>query len=220
MDERIQINLNEFDAAIFDMDGTMINNMNYHKKAWMEFARRYGLDLTEEEFHGKFSGKKNDQIFQMVFNKELTKEEIFNYTEEKEGIYRELYAPEIKEVPGLFEALRVLMDNNKKLAIATTASRKNREFGLRALRLTETFPVILGDEDVTKGKPDPEIYLETAKRLGVEPARCLVFEDTPSGVQAGKNAGMTVIGIMTTHSKEELNAADYWVNDFTPVKFT
>ncbi len=219
MDELTILNLSDFDAIIFDMDGTMINNMVYHKKAWMEFAKRHGLELTEEEFKEKFSGKKNDKIFEMIFNKDLSDEEIVSYTEEKEGIYRELYASDIKEVAGLFETLQVLKAQNKKLAIATTAPRKNREFGLEALHLGGTFPVILGDEDVTKGKPDPEIYLETAKRLGVDPSRCLVFEDTPPGVASGKNAGMTVVGIMTTHSEEDLHLADYWVKDFTSLNF-
>lgn len=219
MDDTIYINLKDFEAVIFDMDGTMINNMLYHKKAWMEFAKRHGLTLTEEEFREKFSGKKNDKIFAMIFQKDLTSDEITTYTEEKEGIYRELYAPDIKEVSGLFDVLELLKSHNKKLAIATTAPRKNREFGLEALHLTDTFPVILGDEDTTKGKPDPEIYLETAKRLAVEPNKCLVFEDTPPGVQAGKSAGMTVIGILTTHSKEDLSEADYCIKDFTGVKF-
>lgn len=219
MDKEVQIKLDKFDAAIFDMDGTMINNMLYHKKAWMEFAKRHGLEITEKEFKEKFSGKKNDKLFEMIFNKKLTEEEQRTYAEEKEGIYRELYVPHIKEVPGLFEILQVLKKNRKKLAIATTAPEKNRVFGLKALNLTGTFPIILGDEHVSKGKPDPEIYLETAKKLNVEPSRCLVFEDTPPGVQAGKNAGMTVIGIMTTHSKEENNMADYLVNDFGQVQF-
>ena len=220
MDNLLHIKLNDFDAAIFDMDGTMINNMLYHQEAWIEFAKRHGLgELTEEEFKEKFAGRKNDQLVQMIFNKELSADEILMYSEEKEGLYRELYRSYIKEVAGLSEILHLLKVNNKKLAIATTAPKKNREFGLEALKIVDTFSVILGDEDVTKGKPDPEIYLETAKRLGVETSRCLVFEDTPSGVGAGKNARMTVIGIMTTHSAKDLKEADFHVKDFTYIKF-
>src|SRR6185503_15626907 len=100
MNSKVQIKFEDFDAVIFDMDGTMINNMIYHKKAWMEFAKRHGLHISEEEFKEKISGKKNDKIFQMIFNKDITPDEIDSFTEEKEGIYRELYAPHINEVHG------------------------------------------------------------------------------------------------------------------------
>lgn len=219
MDNKIQITLADFDAVIFDMDGTMINNMNYHKKAWMEFAKRQGKNFSEAEFKENFSGKKNDKIFEMIFNKELTHEEIAEYTEEKEGIYRVLYEPDILEVPGLTNIINILHANHKKLAIATTAPKKNRDFGLSALQLSDSFEVILGDEHVTKGKPDPEIYSKTAKQLDVDERRCIVFEDSPPGVAAGKNAHMTVIGIVTTHTKEDLKDADYCVSDFTKLTF-
>lgn len=214
----IQLSTNKYKAVIFDMDGTMINNMPYHKKAWKEFFNKHGLSFTDEVFSKKISGKKNDQIFEFVFERKLTPEELEKYTEEKEALYRELYKPEIQEIRGLTELIRQLHNKNIKIAIATTAPEKNRTFGLEALHLTQTFDVILGDEHVTHGKPDPEIYLETAKRLRIDPASCLVFEDSPPGVNAGKNAGMTVVGIVTSHSKDELQRADYIINDFTEIE--
>ena len=148
------------------------------------------------------------------------KEEINSHAEKKEQLYRELYAPHIQEVRGLTEILQLLKSHNKKIAIATTAPKKNRDFGLEALGMSDIFSVVLGEEDITRGKPHPEIYLETAKRLGVTPDRCLVFEDSPPGVASGKSAGMTVVGLLTTHSEEELKDANYQVRDFTAVKFT
>lgn len=219
MDNKVEIKFAEFDAAIFDMDGTMINNMEYHKKAWKEFAKRHGLDLTDEEFKEKLSGKKNDQIFNMIFNKELTTEEIAQYTDEKESVYRELYAADIEPVPGLHDVLTTLQSAGKKLAVATTAPKDNRDFGFKALGLENTFSVILGDEHVTKGKPHPEIYLEAAKMLGIDPSRCIVFEDSPPGIQSGKEAGMKVISILTTHTEEDNKNADYFVKDFTQLTF-
>ena len=133
----------------------------------------------------------------------------------KEELYQKLYAPDIEEVPGLKELLRQLRARNLKLAIATTAPEMNRSFGLRALGLTDAFDAILGDEHATHGKPHPDIYLKTAKRLNVDPAHCLVFEDTPVGVEAGKKAGMRVVGLLTTHSPQDLNEADLRVKDFT-----
>ncbi len=219
MNNKVDIKLSDFDAAIFDMDGTMINNMEYHKKAWKEFAKRHGLDLTDEEFKEKLSGKKNDQIFNIIFGEELTAEEIAQYTDEKESIYRELYAADIEPVPGLHDVLTTLQSAGKKLAVATTAPKDNRDFGFKALGLKNTFSVILGDEHVTKGKPHPEIYLEAAKMLGIDPNRCIVFEDSPPGIQSGKEAGMKVISILTTHTKEDNKNADYFVQDFRQLKF-
>jgi beta-phosphoglucomutase len=213
------LHFNDFDAVIFDMDGTMIDNMFYHKRAWMEFTGRHGIYPSEKEFKQKFSGLKNDKILEGIFNKKLTEQEVTSHAEKKEQLYRDLYAPHIQEVKGLTDILNTLKTHNKKVAVATTAPKKNRDFGLEALRMTDTFSVVLGEEDVIHSKPDPGIYLEAAKRLGVEPGRCLVFEDSPPGVTAGKAAGMKVIGILTTHSEEDLKDADYQIRDFTAISF-
>jgi beta-phosphoglucomutase len=210
----------DFKAAIFDMDGTMISNMAYHKKAWQEFLRRYGITLTEQEFKEKLSGKKNDQIFELVFGRRLSKDEELKYTEEKESLYRELFRPHIKEIAGLTRLIEALHTHGVKTAIATTAPAKNRDFALKEIGLEGKFEVILGDEHVTRGKPHPEIYLATAERLGVSPADCVVFEDSPPGIASGKSAGMTVIAILSSHSRGELEEADYTVNDFTDLNIT
>jgi len=217
--DTIQITLNDFDAAIFDMDGTMINNMAYHKKAWREFAKRHGFDVSDEEFREKISGKKNDQIYANILGNTITPDEIKKYTEEKEAIYRELYAADIEPIAGLHHVITALQKAGKKIAVATTAPKDNRDFGFKALGLENTFDAILGDEHVTNGKPHPEIYLKTAEQLGIDPARCLVFEDTPSGVASGKAAGMKVVGILTGYSEEDLREADFRVKDFTQLRF-
>lgn len=217
---KVTIPLTGIKAAIFDMDGTMIDNMAYHKKAWQEFLKRHGLTLSEEEFKHKISGKKNDQIFKIVFGKELDKESELRYTEEKEALYRELFKPDIKEIAGLGRLIEDLHNRGLKTAIATTAPAKNREFALRELRLENKFEVILGDEHVSQGKPHPEIYLSTAQKLGVKPGECLVFEDSPPGIASGKSAGMIVVGILSSHSADELKDADYIVDDFTGIEFS
>ena len=215
---QVKIPLEAFRAAIFDMDGTMINNMLYHQRAWQKFLERHDTTFTEEEFKHKISGKKNDQIFELVFGDKPSPDDLLAYTEEKEAIYRELYEPEIKEVAGLSDLINQFEEKNIRIAIATTAPKKNRDFALVSLGLEGKFEVILGDEHVTHGKPDPEIYLSTAKELGVAPKECIVFEDSPPGVKAGKNAGMAVVGILTTHSAHELAEADYFVNDFSELR--
>lgn len=202
-------------AAIFDVDGTMIINMAYHKKAWQEYLQSHGINLSEEEFRQKISGKKNDQIFELVFGRKLTPEEVQEYSEEKEALYRQLYEQDIQEVAGLTQLIRRLHEHTIHTAIATTAPAKNREFALKALRLEGKFDVILGDEHVKQGKPDPEIYLSAARELSLKPEECIVFEDSPPGVASGKNAGMLVVGVLTSHSIDELSDADYYINDFT-----
>jgi len=215
---KIQLDITGIEAAIFDMNGTMIDDMGFHKKAWIEFCKSYGVDLTEEEFKQKFSGKKNTDILPEILGRKLSSDEIKELSEEKETIYRQVYAPFIKEVPGFKDLIAKLKSKHLKVAIATTAIEPNRKFVLDALHLENEFDVILGDEDVTNGKPHPEIYLETAKKLNVDSSKCLVFEDTPPGVEAGKNAGMKVVGVLTTHTKEDLKNADYWITDFTEIQ--
>lgn len=214
------IPLTHFKAAIFDMDGTMINNMAYHQKAWQEFLKRHDITLTEDEFRHKISGKKNDQIFELVFGRKLNKVEELQYTEEKESLYRELFKPDIAEIAGLTKLIEILHAKGIKTAIATTAPAKNRNFALKELGLEGKFEVILGDEHVSRGKPHPEIYESTAQQLGVKPEECLVFEDSPPGVASGKSAGMTVIGILSSHAASELHDANYKVDDFTCLSFS
>jgi beta-phosphoglucomutase family hydrolase len=214
------IPVTRFKAAIFDMDGTMINNMAYHKKAWQAFLKKHGITLTEEEFRHKISGKKNDQIFELVFDRKLDKDEELRYTEEKESLYRELFKPDIAEIAGLTGLINQLHAKGIKTAIATTAPAKNRDFALKELGLEDKFEVILGDEHVSRGKPHPEIYELTAQKLGVKPQECLVFEDSPPGVAAGKAADMTVVGILSSHAQDELHDADYTVEDFTYIHLT
>ena len=209
------LDISRYKAAIFDMDGTMIRNMSHHKKAWQEFLRRYDIHLSDDEFQQRISGKKNDAIFEIVFGRSLSEDELTQYADEKESIYREVYKTDIKEVEGLTDFVAKLHRLGIKTAIATTAPKKNREFALDALGLADSFELILGDEHVSKGKPHPEIYLETAKLLGVDPGDCVVLEDSPPGVQSAKAAGMTVIALLTSHNLNELSEADYFVNNFT-----
>jgi beta-phosphoglucomutase family hydrolase len=214
---KVHIDIKKFKAAIFDMDGTMINNMSYHKIAWKEFLKQHNISFTEEEFNKNIVGKKNDQILAYVFGRKLTSKELKDYAEEKEALYRETYKPAIQEINGLSQLLDELRSKHIKLAIATTAPEKNRIFGLEALGLGGLFDVILGDEDVQHGKPDPEIYLRTAEELHVMPSACVAFEDSIAGVESAKSAGMTVIGILSTHTVDELVRADYVVKDFSEV---
>lgn len=214
------MNTKGIEAVIFDMDGTMIDNMSTHKKAWKEFCLRKSINLSDADFKEKISGFKNDQIFINLFGDNLSENQIAEYADVKESVYRELYKPKIKEVLGLTDIILKIKKLNIKLAIATTAPKANRDFVLRELHLENYFDVILGEEDVKKGKPDPEIYLKTAGLLGVIPGECLVFEDSPVGIKSSKSAGMKVIGLITSHSKEDLPEADLIVEDFSKLELS
>ncbi len=210
--------LQGIDAAIFDMDGTMVENDNYHKLAWIEFGKRNGLKLSEKDYNEKIKGRKNNDILPMLFNRDLSEAEIKQYAENKETIYREIYKKDIKEVNGLKDFISLLKSAGLKLALATTSYKPNRDFVLKAIGLSDVFDMILGDEDTTKGKPDPEIYIKTAEKLKIDPSKCIVFEDTNAGVEAAKKAGMKVIALLTSHTKEELENANHWIKDFTDLQ--
>ncbi len=216
MENIITLNLNNIKAAIFDMDGTMVDNGPFHKKAWKQFLQKHGLVFTEDIFRTQLFGKKNNESLNLLFGK-LTDKAIEIYAEEKEQIYRDLYKSHVKEVAGLSEFIQRLKKRGLKVAVATTAPKKNRDFVLKMLHLQNTFDVILGDENVLHGKPNPEIYLSTAKQLNIQPKNCAVFEDSSMGIKAGKNAGMTVVRIAINSAVEMPEIADYSVIDFTHI---
>src|ERR1700722_1896970 len=172
---RKKFNPLDIKAAIFDMDGTMIDNSAFHILAFKEFFRRHGKLMTDKEVKEKCIGKKNDQLFSQFFDKQLSKEEIKQFGDEKEAIYRELYASEIKEVAGLKDLLNKFLKKGIKLAIATTAPKENRQFALDNLVLAHFFTVIIGDEEIKHGKPHPEAYIKAAEKLRVNPNECIAF---------------------------------------------
>jgi beta-phosphoglucomutase family hydrolase len=219
MDKQI-LELKNIQAVIFDMDGTMVNNMTYHRKAWFEFCQEHKILLTAKDYKGKYTGSKNDEILQDMFKGRLTEEEIEKYSQEKEQKYRVLYTNNVREVAGLSDLINKLKTKQIKVAIATTAPRKNREFVLESLGLSQKFDLVVGDEGLKHGKPDPEIYLNTARLLNAKPSKCLVFEDSPRGVESAKKAGMKVVGVLTTRSAKDLNQADLLIKDFTNVELT
>lgn len=216
---KITIDLKNIKAAIFDMDGTMVDNSEYHKKAWKEFLKRKGVNLTDKEYNEKISGNNNPKILENIFGPIHTPEEIKIFGSQKEELYREMYAPHLKQVAGLNKIIKTLKKKGIKLGVATTSPALNRNFILDSLSLTKEFNVIMGDEHIINSKPHPEIYLRTANILKIKPAQCLVFEDSPTGVLSAKNAGMTIIGLLTYHTKKELNKADYIINDYTDLEF-
>jgi beta-phosphoglucomutase len=190
-------------AAVFDLDGTLVDNMTFHGDAWLRAARRLGSDATREQFERVWAGKKADEIF----GRTLAAEEVARLEEEKEADYRAHYGPRLAPMPGLLAFLDRLDAAGVRLAVATAAPRGNRELVLGGLDLLGRFEVVVGTEEVSRGKPAPDLFLAAARRLGVEGARCLAFEDAVNGVRAARAAGMKTVGVLTAEPPEALSAA-------------
>lgn len=205
-------------AVIFDMDGVIVNNYDYHFKAWMDFADRHNYELNEEIYKEQFNGKTNRDLFRMIFD-DPTDEEIEAYTEEKESLYRELYYDDLAAHTGLLDFLSSLKRNRIKIALATSAPTENVDWVLDNLQLRPWFDVIVDGSDVDNGKPDPEIYLTVCDRLEIDPKHCLVFEDSLAGLESGKEAGCMIVGVATSHEAWELQTyTDHVLHDFTEVR--
>ena len=203
-------------AIIFDMDGVIVDNHQYHLQSWLSFFERQGIQMTEAEYKEKVNGRVMHTILPQLLNRSLSPEEIRTLGEQKEIEYRELYRAAIQPMPGLIDFLEELRQKSIPRAIATSAPPANVEYTLTHTQLGSYFPVIVDDTMVTTGKPDPEVYLKSADQLNMPPEQCIVFEDAILGIQAGKRAGMPVVALATTHTREELEAteADYIVDNF------
>lgn len=203
-------------AVIFDMDGVIVDNHDYHHEAWMTFYQKYGLTVQGDV--SRFFGRTNTDILNSVFPDELTHKQLYEYAGEKEKLYRDLYEGNIEPADGLEVLLEKLRNAGHKLAIATSAPSGNVDFVLGNTNLHMYFDAIVDSSMITRGKPDPEIYLKAAQELGVEPKHCVVVEDSVSGIRAGKAAGMMVVAITSTNPKENLSEADIIIDHFNEFK--
>lgn len=206
-------------AVIFDMDGVICHTNPYHSLAFREFFALRDLAPTEEEFAQHMFGKSNSYILSHFFKRAVTGDEFVQMEQEKEGLFRKIYEPHIEPITGIVEFISDLHHNGVKLGVATSAPYANLELILTKVSIREKLGSILASEDVKKHKPDPEVYLKSAANLGVSPDQCLVFEDSFSGVSAALNAGMRVVGVLTSHTKEELPPCNFYINDYTGLSY-
>ena len=209
--------LHRFDtkAAIFDLDGTLIDNNSFHLRSWKKYLENMGRNISEQEYNANINGRTNRDVIQYIYERKMTEQEILKYSLEKEEVYREMYFPFIKPVAGLLKFLEILDEKKVPMAIATSGIQPNIDFMFENLPIKKYFKTVVNSSHISKGKPDPEIYLKTASILNVNPENCLVFEDAVVGINSAKSAGMKVIALATTHPREELTAADLVVNDFS-----
>lgn len=198
-------------AVIFDMDGVIVHTNPHHKIAIQQFCADHGIQLNELTFQHKIYGRTNRDWIANVFG-EITEEQRDAYAREKEALFRKIYTPE--PVTGLIKFLDLLVTHNIPRAIATSAPPENVDFIFDKTGIRKYFETILDERMVTLGKPNPEIYLKTAKALGFPNHKCIVIEDSLSGITAARKSGSKVIGITTTHTPEELAETNLVIHDF------
>ena len=193
-------------AYIFDMDGTLTDNMHFHHQAWMKFIEIKKLGIDAESFERDYHKGTLIEVMARFFPQLTTEKELREVGNEKEALYRNTYGHLLQPLKGLHPFLDALRAKNTPLGLATMGDQNNLEMTLQQLKITSYFHSTTGGDQVKKGKPHPEIFLTAAKKLGVAPKDCLAFEDTASGIKAAKAAGMQVVGIATQFSKEKLLA--------------
>jgi beta-phosphoglucomutase family hydrolase len=194
-------------AVVFDLDGTLVDNMAYHIEAWIETARALGHELSPAQIMRDFAGRRNEEILPKLVGRALTSAELERLAAQKEARYRALYAPNLALMEGASAFLDLLARRGIVCGIASAAPRANREFVLDGTGLRERIVAVVGAEEVKNGKPAPDLFLEAAKRLSVDPSQVLVFEDATLGVEAACAAGMRVCGITSSEPGEVLRAA-------------
>ena len=192
-------------AALFDMDGTLVDNTLAHMRAFEIFCARYGVTGWKEKRSQAF-GMGNDDIMRLIMPAELIRERgLASLAEEKEAIYREIYAPEIRPVKGLVPLLESLRAAGVRCAVGSSGCRANVDFVLEKCRIGEFFDARISGDRVTRCKPDPEIYLTAAAAPGMAPADCVVFQAAKAGIVSGGRAGVgRVVALATTLPREVL----------------
>ncbi|HLO45537.1 MAG TPA: HAD family phosphatase [Leadbetterella sp.] len=204
-------------AVIFDMDGVICHTNPYHSLAFKSFFGKRNLFPTEAEFAEHMYGKSNSYILKHFLGREIVGQEFLDLEFEKESLFREIYANHIETIPNFLPFLISLKNAGLKTGVATSAPRANLDLIMGHLGFEKNMESILASENVSHHKPNPEVYLTSAAKLGVAPANCLVFEDSFSGVSAGMNAGMKVVGVLSSHTKEELPPCIAYIKDYTDI---
>ncbi|MCA1856197.1 HAD family phosphatase [Massilia oculi] len=195
-------------AFLFDMEGTIVDNMGFHTDSWITFFARRGRAIEAEEFFRATAGRQGGEIIRSYLGEHLPDDEVARLNHEKESVYRELYAPHLEAVTGFDALIARAKEQGVKLAVGTAAPPANVAFTLDGLDLRRHFDAIVGAQDVARGKPHPDVFLKAAELCGVAPEHCIVFEDAPLGVEAARRAGMSCVVLTTTLPPEAFTGFD------------
>lgn len=212
-------------AFIFDMDGTLLDNMGWHDESWLALFIDEGLTVDPATFASSTAGMKAEEVVKRHFGGSLSDGQISDLMEKKEFLYRTLARQRLKPLRGLLRFLDRSRELGIKMGIATAASPRNRDLVLDGLNLRPYFAALACGHDVKRGKPEPDVFLLAAERLGIPPAACVVFEDAPVGIEAARRAGMRAAALTTLKPAEAFagfsnliaTAKDY--TDWKPEQF-
>jgi len=202
-------------AVLWDMDGTLVDSEELHWISWRETMAEEGIAITHEQFLASF-GQRNDSTIPRYLGATVTPERVEKISFAKDAMYRNLVREKgISPLPGVAHWVRALHEQGWLQAIASSAPRANVEVVLEALAATHRFQAIVSAEDVRRGKPDPEVYLTAATRVGASPDRSIVVEDAAAGIEGARRAGMRSVGV--SHHGKHL-AADIVVPSLDHLK--
>lgn len=204
------LNRNGAIGVIFDMDGVLVDSARPHFRSWQRLALENGIAITEAQFTGTF-GRQNRDIIPLLFGP-VTAKRLGTLADRKEELYRDLVRAEPPIMTGAIDLVRSLHRLGARLAVGSSGPIENIELIVEAMAVGPCFDAIVSGEDVTRGKPDPEVFILAAERLGLPASRCVVVEDAPVGIEAAKAAGAKAIGIATYHPAASLGTADLVVD--------
>ena len=197
------------------MDGTLVDNTPYHFKSWQAFYKKHGLgELAQSTYKTSISGVPIIETLRGLFP-DADEATLKGYLNEKETYYREIYAPFLRPINGLENFLLELKDAGIKMAMASSATIEDINFILNKIPIRGDFEAIIDGSRVTKGKPNPQIFLKAAEELNADPANCVVFEDSLAGIKAANAAGIKVVGITTGHAAAQLQPSNLVIDDYS-----
>ncbi len=191
-------------ALIFDMDGTMIDSMPAHAQSWVTFTQRHGLTIDVDDLMRRTTGRTGTECMFELFQRNIPEAELWHLVQEKEQLYRELFAPVFKEVDGFKQFSEQAHGLGLKVGVGTAGDQHNIAFAFSNLLMPTAPHAVVGGDEGHAGKPDPAIFLETARRMNIPASACLVFEDAPFGIEAARRAGMRAVALCTTHTPAQL----------------
>ena len=207
-------------AIIFDLDGTLVDSLPYHHESWRIFFKKNNIEENDfNEIYKNYKGGGTLELMTSVFGDIYTKDELEKMSDDKEVIFRDIYRSKIFPINGLRKFLDSLKKNNILLSIGSNAIRKNVLMTIKELGITNYFSSIICGDEVSKGKPDPEMYIKTLSNLKVNKNECIIFEDSIEGVTAAKNANIKAIGVTSSQSSETLKSVGAFktIEDYTKI---
>ncbi len=204
------------EAVLWDMDGVIADTMQYHMSAWRDILQDMGITMTEEDFRPLF-GQRHDRIIRHFLGDKMTHEEIEALSDRKQALYRQRVAKDIRAFPGVIDLMKALQKNGIKAALASSATKENVDVIVEGLGIAKFFQAFVNGPEVAEGKPSPLIFQLAAKKLGTQPADCVVIEDAIAGVAAAKTGGMKCIAVTNSLPRERLKDADLIVDSLEEV---